>query len=179
MTRIKTPESAEQSSLPLDGFRLTHRGWGSLTAAKTLGFEPSARGTPRWWRPCFIALASTRHEFDLTLLLEDSRLGFTGGDKGAHRGPLCGFPKLETMSANACQHTYRCEGCQALLAPRHGDCCVFCSYADHACRSSGWPRGTAPSPPAHASTRGSRPTSSHRRSGSCGGCRSSGRGTTT
>ena len=39
----------------------------------------------------------------------------------------------ETMPTNACQHFYVCASCQALLRPRHGDCCVFCSYADHDC----------------------------------------------
>jgi hypothetical protein len=47
--------------------------------------------------------------------------------------PECGFSKVETMPTNACQHFYVCASCQALLRPRHGDCCVFCSYADHDC----------------------------------------------
>jgi hypothetical protein len=47
--------------------------------------------------------------------------------------PECGFSRLETMPTNACEHFYVCEGCQALLKPRSGDCCVFCSYADQAC----------------------------------------------
>jgi len=34
--------------------------------------------------------------------------------------PEYGFSKVET---------------QALLTPGPGDCCVFCSYADHACPS--------------------------------------------
>jgi hypothetical protein len=47
--------------------------------------------------------------------------------------PECGFSKVETMPTSACQRLYVCRGCQALLTPRPGDCCVFCSYADHAC----------------------------------------------
>ncbi len=47
--------------------------------------------------------------------------------------PECGFAKVETMPTDACQHFYRCDGCETLLRPLAGDCCVFCSYADHAC----------------------------------------------
>jgi hypothetical protein len=47
--------------------------------------------------------------------------------------PECGFSKVETMPIDACQHFYRCEGCDALLKPLPGDCCVFCSYADSLC----------------------------------------------
>jgi hypothetical protein len=47
--------------------------------------------------------------------------------------PECGFSKVEAMLTNACQYFYVCEGCQTLLGPRSGDCCVFCSYADHIC----------------------------------------------
>jgi hypothetical protein len=47
--------------------------------------------------------------------------------------PECGFAKVEAMPSNACLRFYVCEGCQTLLRPRSGDCCVFCSYADHVC----------------------------------------------
>jgi hypothetical protein len=47
--------------------------------------------------------------------------------------PVCGFTKLEVMPLDACQHSYRCEECGAMLNPRPGDCCVFCSYADVVC----------------------------------------------
>lgn len=42
--------------------------------------------------------------------------------------PVCGFAKEETMPTDACQFLYQCSGCQALLKPQPGDCCVFCSY---------------------------------------------------
>jgi hypothetical protein len=47
--------------------------------------------------------------------------------------PQCGLPQVETMPTDACQYVLRCEGCETLLRPLEGDCCVFCSYADHAC----------------------------------------------
>ncbi len=47
--------------------------------------------------------------------------------------PLCGFSKVEAMPTEACQFFYRCEGCEAVLKPQPGDCCVFCSYADTPC----------------------------------------------
>ena len=49
--------------------------------------------------------------------------------------PQCGFTKTETMPTGACQWFYTCQGCQATLHPKPGDCCVFCSY------------GTVPCPP--------------------------------
>src|SRR5947207_11957139 len=45
----------------------------------------------------------------------------------------CGFAKKETMPADACQWFYECEGCHALLHPRSGHCCVFCSYGTVTC----------------------------------------------
>jgi hypothetical protein len=36
-------------------------------------------------------------------------------------------------ASEACQFFYRCEGCEAVLKPQPGDCCVFCSYADTPC----------------------------------------------
>ncbi|HTX51009.1 MAG TPA: GDCCVxC domain-containing (seleno)protein [Caulobacteraceae bacterium] len=47
--------------------------------------------------------------------------------------PRCGRRATETMPSDACQYFYDCAGCGALLAPRAGDCCVFCSYGDVAC----------------------------------------------
>ena len=47
--------------------------------------------------------------------------------------PECGYQKQETMPTDACQWLYECEGCQALLKPLPGDCCVFCSYGSVKC----------------------------------------------
>ncbi len=49
--------------------------------------------------------------------------------------PNCDYSAVEIMPTNACQWYYDCKGCGALLRPKPGDCCVFCSY------------GTAPCPP--------------------------------
>ncbi|MDF0603468.1 GDCCVxC domain-containing (seleno)protein [Psychromarinibacter sp. C21-152] len=49
--------------------------------------------------------------------------------------PDCGYAAAEAMPTDACQWFYECRGCKALLTPRAGDCCVFCSY------------GTVPCPP--------------------------------
>lgn len=49
--------------------------------------------------------------------------------------PNCGHQREEEMPTDACQHFYRCEKCKAILKPKDGDCCVFCSY------------GTVPCPP--------------------------------
>ncbi|MDG4866597.1 GDCCVxC domain-containing (seleno)protein [Guyparkeria sp. 1SP6A2] len=60
--------------------------------------------------------------------------------------PECSHSEMETMPTDACQWFYECAGCHALLRPKPGDCCVFCSY------------GTAPCPPVQADD------------GSCRGC---------
>ena len=49
--------------------------------------------------------------------------------------PICGFAKRETMPTNACQFFYECTSCHALLRPKPGDCCVFCSYGSVKCPS--------------------------------------------
>ncbi len=47
--------------------------------------------------------------------------------------PECGLAKEETMPTGACQWYYECTGCGALLKPKPGDCCVFCSYGSVPC----------------------------------------------
>ena len=49
--------------------------------------------------------------------------------------PHCNHRQAETMPTDACQFFYDCAGCGAVLRPKPGDCCVFCSY------------GTVPCPP--------------------------------
>lgn len=39
------------------------------------------------------------------------------------------------MPTIACKFFHECASCQTVLAPKPGDCCVFCSY------------GTVPCPP--------------------------------
>ncbi|HUT81058.1 MAG TPA: GDCCVxC domain-containing (seleno)protein [Candidatus Bathyarchaeia archaeon] len=47
--------------------------------------------------------------------------------------PNCGFKKEETMPVNFCQFKYKCSNCGAILVPKSGDCCVFCSYGTEKC----------------------------------------------
>jgi hypothetical protein len=47
--------------------------------------------------------------------------------------PICGTAKAETMPTDACLFFYECTGCGALLRPKPGDCCVFCSYGSVSC----------------------------------------------
>jgi hypothetical protein len=47
--------------------------------------------------------------------------------------PACDCKRLETMPTDACQYFYECQGCEQLLRPKAGDCCVFCSYGSVAC----------------------------------------------
>ena len=56
--------------------------------------------------------------------------------------PQCGDRRTETMPTDACQFFYDCAGCGAVIRPKPGDCCVFCSY------------GTVPCPPVQALGKG-------------------------
>jgi hypothetical protein len=47
--------------------------------------------------------------------------------------PQCRHAKHEIMPTDACQWFYDCEHCHALLKPKPGDCCVFCSYGSVPC----------------------------------------------
>jgi hypothetical protein len=47
--------------------------------------------------------------------------------------PHCGFASIETMPTDSCMYFHQCAGCQKLLAPQPGDCCVFCSYGTVKC----------------------------------------------
>jgi hypothetical protein len=47
--------------------------------------------------------------------------------------PKCGYQATETMPTDACQFFYDCQGCGAVLKPKPGDCCVFCSYGSVPC----------------------------------------------
>ncbi len=37
------------------------------------------------------------------------------------------------MPTDACLFYYQCTACGALLRPKAGDCCVFCSYGSVKC----------------------------------------------
>ncbi len=47
--------------------------------------------------------------------------------------PHCGQQASETMPTDACRYFYPCTGCGAVLRPKDGDCCVFCSYGSVPC----------------------------------------------
>ena len=49
--------------------------------------------------------------------------------------PECGLVQDAEMPTDACQFFYECARCNAVLRPKPGDCCVFCSYADVPCPS--------------------------------------------
>lgn len=47
--------------------------------------------------------------------------------------PQCGHEETKTMPTDACQYFYDCQGCNAVLHPLPGNCCVFCSYGTKPC----------------------------------------------
>lgn len=58
--------------------------------------------------------------------------------------PLCHARSDETMPIDACIYFFECTACGAMLRPKPGDCCVFCSY------------GSAPCPPIQLAREGGR-----------------------
>ncbi len=49
--------------------------------------------------------------------------------------PECGYQELERMPTDNCQYFYECKSCNAVIKPKKGDCCVFCSYGSVKCPS--------------------------------------------
>ncbi len=47
--------------------------------------------------------------------------------------PECGYQSKEKMPTDSCQFFWECPNCNAVIKPKQGDCCVFCSYGDVAC----------------------------------------------
>ena len=47
--------------------------------------------------------------------------------------PHCGHQETLTMPQDSCQWSHACAKCKAVLKPKAGDCCVFCSYGDVPC----------------------------------------------
>jgi hypothetical protein len=53
--------------------------------------------------------------------------------------PHCGAVSEERMPMDACVYFFECNSCHAVLRPKPGHCCVFCSF------------GTVPCPPVQLS----------------------------
>lgn len=49
------------------------------------------------------------------------------------RCPECGAHSEEVMPEDCCIWYYECKHCNALIRPKPGDCCVFCSYGTVKC----------------------------------------------
>ena len=47
--------------------------------------------------------------------------------------PACQARHAETMPTEACIYFYECVACHAILRPKPGHCCVFCSYGSLPC----------------------------------------------
>lgn len=65
--------------------------------------------------------------------------------------PRCGAVSEEIMPTDACIYFHECAACHAMLRPKPGDCCVFCSYGSVKCppmqASSACCAGLAPPAP--------------------------------
>ena len=62
--------------------------------------------------------------------------------------PDCGFSRTETMPQDACIWYWECPACRALVRPKPGDCCVYCSYGSVPCPpvQAGGPKGCCNEP---------------------------------
>lgn len=47
--------------------------------------------------------------------------------------PSCQARYTQTMPMDACIYFFECGACGAMLRPKPGDCCVFCSYGSVPC----------------------------------------------
>ncbi|MGH9808278.1 MAG: GDCCVxC domain-containing (seleno)protein [Terriglobia bacterium] len=47
--------------------------------------------------------------------------------------PHCGARHTQVMPTDACIYFFECTACGAMLKPKPGDCCVFCSYGSVPC----------------------------------------------
>ena len=86
-----------------------------------------------------IALAvSSPLQVDSHIVPTQDPAGYAGPDNdtieyAVLRCPKCGQRSREPMPRSACLYFYSCPRCSALLKPKPGDCCVFCSYGDRVC----------------------------------------------
>jgi hypothetical protein len=53
--------------------------------------------------------------------------------------PECATQTRAVIPPDACQFFWDCPACAVALRPKQGDCCVFCSWSDTPCPSSGKP----------------------------------------
>lgn len=60
--------------------------------------------------------------------------------------PECAHPEAEQMPTDSCVYLYACKECGAVLKPKPGDCCVFCSYGSVPCPPKQAERGKAEAP---------------------------------
>ena len=103
--------------------------WRQQQAAATCGPEWRTR-TPARSYPCGASIRCCLARSGLCLRLI-RRLSL----ESVITCPKCGAQAKEVMPTDACWYFYECRSCGAVLRPKAGDCCVFCSY------------GTVPCPP--------------------------------
>lgn len=47
--------------------------------------------------------------------------------------PHCGYNETLHMPEDYCLYFHDCSHCGQRIQPKHGDCCVFCSYGSVPC----------------------------------------------
>jgi hypothetical protein len=68
-----------------------------------------------------------------TMVLSDIGMAAEVNLRSVITCPACGVSAEEEMPTDACVVFYPCTGCQKVLRPLAGDCCVFCSFGSVKC----------------------------------------------
>lgn len=81
--------------------------------------------------------AASNSETHVEMTEKDSILRYSNdlSEQSEITCPKCGHKKIETLPTDVCLIAYNCEKCAAVLHPKEGDCCVFCTYGNHKCPS--------------------------------------------
>lgn len=85
------------------------------------------------------------NENEITIMKQESCCGnnetscenksATLSDKSIITCPKCHHQQEEKLPTEVCLIKYECKKCHAVLYPKDGDCCVFCTYGDKKCPS--------------------------------------------
>jgi hypothetical protein len=98
--------------------------WESISRAK----PPTEAGSTQSFVYCLCRVAVVRERIEGESMNEPVL--------STLRCPSCGTETPAEMPPAACLYFFDCPACGALLNPRPGDCCVFCSYGPAPCPSA-------------------------------------------
>src|ERR1700731_1006336 len=120
----------------------------SITVQRALGKVPGVIDTKIYYHKKTVTVKYGPDKANTTALIKATTEGVSGEATPWSKAmilaavlqslltcPHCRVGKQATMPTDACQFFYECEQCKAVLRPKPGDCCVFCSYGSVKCPS--------------------------------------------